>query len=172
MAIFGENSSQFSKFFSKFHIGVFRPNEKKLPRGYFFETWRSQGGGYHTPNRKRLLQKRMSFAKFWFLATKFPRNSIKTQVFSWSFIKNCQRFSIISQSLLFFVLTRESLPHDIEFFCKIGENAAFLQFSWRIFLLIFENSPASRGPRPRTPYEAGPPTLNPRNFSCVRHWLK
>ena len=59
----------------------------------------------------------------------------------------------------------------LKFFCKIGENTAFLQFSSGIFCKFSKILRRPGGSAPRTPYEAGPSTLNPPEiFSCVRHW--
>ena len=49
------------------------------------------------------------------------------------------------------------------------KQCIFCKFLQKIFLQIFENSPASGGLRPRAPYEAGQNLEPPEFFSCVRH---
>ena len=94
----------------------------------------------------------MLFPKALFLATTFPK-IYKNSIFLMNFyLKNFKIF----QQFVFFVQTREKLTQGFEIFCKIGENTAFLQFSYEIILQIFNNSPAFGGLSPQDPLQGRP----------------
>ena len=108
----------------------------------------------------------MLFPKFLFLATNFPRKWIKIQFSHWIFIKKFQNFLKISQTIVFFVQTRENLPHGFEIFLQNRRKYSIFCNFLREFFCKFSKILRRPGAPPH-----GPPTrpdplpwTPPRNF--------
>ena len=91
--------------------------------------------------------------------------------FSWEIF---WKFSQISQKFPAICVFRPNARKINSWFLIFFETYAkimhFCNFLKKSILQIFENSPASWGLRPRTPYEAGHNLEPSEIFSCVRHW--
>ena len=104
----------------------------------------------------------MLFPRALFVATIFPKidkNSLFLLNFHLNFVKVSPTNCVFRQN------ARKFNAGFLNFFWKIGENNAFLQFSKGIFANLRKFS-GVRGLRPRTPYEAGHNLEPPKFFSA------
>ena len=161
--MFGETCSQFSKFSHHFPSMCFSSNREKITSRFVnllekYGVSRVEGWWEVNPprNRKISCRRMMLFAKFRFLATKFPRKSIKRQFFKWFFITNFQNFLKISHKFQNRMV--------LKFFGKKGENTAFFAIVIKSFLQIFQKFSGVRGAPPPDPLRGRTCYLDPPNF--------
>ena len=119
------------------------------------------GGGFNPPpNRKKCCRKMMLFPMFLYLATNFPKID-KNLIFPLNFH---QKFSKFSQTIVFFVQTRENLTRGFKNFLqnRLKYNI-FCNFLLEFFANFRKFSGVRRAPPP-DPLRGRTPYLEPPKF--------